>query len=136
MRLILSIIMVMIAMVGFVFAGNTFMTYIHYDEVVSPDEPVEMHYKVKNTVTYEIYDEIADESVKRSKRLDDVHVRVYVPELGVYASSGSHDIRAGESYASTLLLDLDQAPPGEYLVRYTVSNDDYRRTKYRMITVR
>lgn len=66
--------------------------------------------------------------------LDDMHLRLFFPELGEYFQVNTFDIDDNDKQGKWFTWALD-IPPGEYLTRITVSNDDFRSVKYRYITV-
>lgn len=99
--------------------GYDFITSIYYDEY--PEEYNEVYYHVSNNA---------------HQKLENVKVRVSIPELDIYESTGSFDMLSGDSYSGFMYLDsYGEIPPGDYYIRYTVSNEDHRRTKYRVITI-
>ncbi len=65
---------------------------------------------------------------------DDGKVVAVIPELGIRASS-QVDLDAGERDMARVLLDLEDAPAGEYWVRLTITTDDEQRIRHRLITI-
>ncbi len=68
--------------------------------------------------------------------LKDVKLTASVPELGVYASGGPWKITSKDK--STRFLNVDvpaNAPSGDYTIRFTVSNNKFKRSVHRMFTV-
>ena len=68
-------------------------------------------------------------------RLEGLHVYMTVPELGVRRSVGPFMLGGDDETVKRLLVDTYGAEPGDYYVRFTVSNDNIRRVKHRMITI-
>jgi len=67
---------------------------------------------------------------------EDVTIRVSVPELGITRSILIEDLRENRDELRNLFLEIpNDARPGEYEVRITVSNDEARRIIHREITV-
>ncbi|MEK6822635.1 MAG: hypothetical protein AABY13_02305 [Nanoarchaeota archaeon] len=65
---------------------------------------------------------------------EDTTVRVMIPELDVYDSRGSFG--EDDDKRAHFIMELPEGTPsGEYLVRYTISNDDETIHKYRHIIV-
>ncbi|MBN2453908.1 hypothetical protein JXB11_00005, partial [Candidatus Woesearchaeota archaeon] len=67
--------------------------------------------------------------------LKEMHVVAVIPELGLRVSLGPFTIDDEEEATKRLLVDTYGAEPGDYYVRITVSNDDIRRVKHRIITI-
>ena len=68
--------------------------------------------------------------------LDDLRVRLLIYDLGLIFQTSSFDLNDGDSDGKIIFLDiLGDAEPGDYLVRITVSNDDVREVKHRIITI-
>jgi hypothetical protein len=104
-------------------ASEDFYFYVHYDEQVSEqnNEPVDIYYRVTN---------VGDD------RSDDLSVKIYIPELDVYETSQNFDLSRDDSYSGFMSLDLpEDVSNGEYLVRFTVSNDDQKKVTHRYIIV-
>lgn len=66
--------------------------------------------------------------------LDDVRVRMLIPELGIMISTNPLDIGGNEKQGRFLFWDAD-AEPGEYLVRIRATSDESRSLVYRYITI-
>ena len=62
---------------------------------------------------------------------ENLRVAWFIPELDFYYRSGSED---DGDFSVNAYSDLD-APPGEYLVRVTLSNDEGRQVVYRYLTI-
>lgn len=67
---------------------------------------------------------------------EDVTIRVTVPEMGITKSILIEDLRSNRDELRNLFIEIpNDAKPGEYEVRITISNDELRRTIHREITV-
>ena len=75
--------------------------------------------------------EVANEGFRDA---EDVHVRSWIPDFD-YRSVGGIEKVSGFSSGQNLLQDASDVPPGEYWVRITVSNDDERRVKHRLVWI-
>ncbi|HLD07018.1 MAG TPA: hypothetical protein VJC16_05825 [Candidatus Nanoarchaeia archaeon] len=62
------------------------------------------------------------------RNLEDMSVRVLIPELGIIYRGGSFDVDAGDSAGQYVL--IDEPLTKEYVVRVTVSNDEVRRVRH------
>ena len=71
----------------------------------------------------------------QSKSLRNLHVRGYLPELGIMFEGDTFDVQKGNSASGYLVLDSTEIPPGEYVVRIVASNDDVRTVKHRIIVI-
>ena len=76
---------------------------------------------------------LADES------LEDVTLTVVIPELGMKRSIGPFDVKKDEDTTKKVLIELlDDAPAGEYDVRFTLSSDkagkDFRKVRHRTVS--
>jgi len=66
------------------------------------------------------------------KDLEDLHVSVSIPELGVRRSSGSFDLDAGERRDRQFTFVVPEyLESGVYLVKITLSNDQLHESAYR-----
>ena len=74
-------------------------------------------------------------SIKKHK-LDDLSIKIYIPELGIYIPGRSGDLYPGErgSRTSSWYVPND-VEPGEYIVRIVASNDEVRKVKHRYINI-
>jgi hypothetical protein len=67
--------------------------------------------------------------------IKDFHFMVSIPELGIKSPRKTFNFRSGS--AGSILLELpDNISKKEYYVRFDMSNDNFRRVKYRPLTVR
>lgn len=76
----------------------------------------------------------------RKASFDDVTVTVSIPELGVWRRAGPFDIDYYDEEVRRILLEIPQHLPEsffeqDYILRVTVSNDDYKNTFHRIITL-
>jgi hypothetical protein len=102
-------------------ANEDFYFYIHYDEQVSEGAAADVYYRVSN---------VGEHSV------DDLSVKAYLPELDIFGYSPNFDISRDDSYSGFMFLDFpSDVKPGEYLIRFTASNDDERKVSHRYIIV-
>ena len=70
------------------------------------------------------------------KDLDDLSVRLLIYDLGIIFQSRSFDLNDGDTEGKIIFWDVPKnTPPGDYWVRVTVSNDDVREVKHRIITI-
>jgi len=62
----------------------------------------------------------------------DLAIRAYVPDLGIFAVSRPFDLESDDSQGRMMFIDLPayEIGPGLYPVRLSVSNDDFRETRY------
>jgi hypothetical protein len=71
-----------------------------------------------------------------TKDLDDLSVRVLIYDLGTILQTNSFDLDDGDNDGKFLFWDVPSyVEPGNYWARVTVSNDDVRKVKHRVITV-
>ncbi|MBS3158540.1 hypothetical protein J4206_04600 [Candidatus Woesearchaeota archaeon] len=68
--------------------------------------------------------------------LKDVKLTVAIPELGVQRSLGPFDVDSDSGTTRKVLLELfDDVPSGEYDVKLTLSNENFRKVRYRTVTL-
>ena len=89
------------------------------EPVVSGDE-LEMHINIVNDL---------------GSDLDDVHVSMFIYDLGVEVNSNTFDIDGKDSAGRLLYWDTSGIAAGDYLARIVASNDDFRNVKHRYITI-
>ncbi len=72
-----------------------------------------------------------------SEDLKDLSIRVAIPDLDTRTNIGLFDLDTDDGiYSKLIYLPLSyDARPGEYMVRVTVSNNDVRRIKHRIINI-
>ena len=91
-----------------------------FDDYVKQGSDIEMHARVINNFDND---------------LKDVRIRAYIPELGVMFSTSSFDVDDKSSESKFLFWNTRNYVKGEYLVRITTSNEDFRNVKYRYVTI-
>ncbi|MCH8003445.1 MAG: hypothetical protein IH934_02340 [Nanoarchaeota archaeon] len=70
------------------------------------------------------------------KDLDDLMVRVLIYDLATIFQSNSFDLNDGDTTGKIISWDVPSyVQPGDYWARITVSNDDVREVKHRLITI-
>ena len=62
-------------------------------------------------------------------------VRMYIYDLGLIFQTSSFDLDDGDTAGKFLFWNVQDAEPGDYLVRITASNDDVRAVTHRYITI-
>jgi|TARA_B100002003_G_C14065265_1_gene512673 hypothetical protein len=91
------------------------------DEYVMPGNELEIHTSMVNN---------------GDKDIDDVRVVAVFHDLGEDVRANGFDVQDNDNHGKFLWWDVPYTiPKGEYLVRITASNDDYRARKFRFITV-
>ena len=92
-----------------------------YDSVVSPGDEVDIFAVVRNSGV---------------ENAQDVRVFVDIPYLGSSVNGPRFTVGDENHYGrQTSWIVPDDAPPGEYVVRVTASNDDKTVRKYRRIII-
>ena len=70
------------------------------------------------------------------KDLKDLRVRILIYELATIFQSNSFDLKDGDTTGKIIFWDVPRnIAPGDYWARITVSNDDVREVKHRLITI-
>ena len=68
--------------------------------------------------------------------LDNLQVKVIIYDLGVALQTNEFDLDDHETIGNLLYWDVpSDAKPGDYWARITLSNDDVREVKNRLITI-
>ena len=67
--------------------------------------------------------------------LDGLSVRVLFYDLGIVLQTNPFDLDDGDSTGKFIFWDSPDVPSGEYLVRISISNDDVREVKHRIVTI-
>ena len=68
--------------------------------------------------------------------LDDLSVRVLFYDLGIILQTNSFDLDDGDSTGKLIFWDAPSyIEPGNYLIRISVSNDDAREVRHRIVTI-
>jgi hypothetical protein len=71
-----------------------------------------------------------------AKDLDDLKVRVVIYDLGIFLQTNPFDLEEGEVDGKFLFWNIPKSiEKGEYLARITVSNDDVREVRHRLVTI-
>lgn len=71
-----------------------------------------------------------------SADLENLRVRVIIPNLGISASTSNFDLDVGENKQKTVSLPIPvQARQGLYLVRIIIENEEFRETAHRYVTI-
>ena len=69
-------------------------------------------------------------------KLDNLQITTMVYDLNLRQSTSRFDLKAGHHANRKVQVHLpDFIPPGEYLVKVTVGNDQYHETAYRVLIV-
>jgi len=107
---------------SFLFGGgfDSFFGMIRGNDPVQSGETVEYHINVVNH---------ADEDI------EDVHVRMYIYDLGEMIVGSNFDVDDHDNAGKFLFWDTEGVEPGDYWVRITISNDDFREVKHRVISI-
>ncbi|HII71147.1 TPA: PKD domain-containing protein [Candidatus Woesearchaeota archaeon] len=91
------------------------------DFTVMPGEYIMVSVSVENTLDYD---------------LEDLKVRVFLDDYGLWATKTLHELDAGDTVTVNMHVDVPVwIEPGVYDLRFTASNDDIRRVKYRHLVV-
>jgi uncharacterized membrane protein len=70
-----------------------------------------------------------------NENLEDVTLTVVIPELGIKRSVGPFDVKKDEDTTKKVLIELlDDAPPGEYDIRFTLSSENFRKVRHRTVS--
>jgi hypothetical protein len=67
--------------------------------------------------------------------LDDLRVRVVFYDLGVILQTSNFDLQDGDSDGKFLFWNAENVDPGLYLARISVSNDDVKDVRHRLVTI-
>ena len=67
--------------------------------------------------------------------LESLNVKVLFYDLGIIVESTPFDLDDGDSTGKLIFWDTSNVAPGDYLVRISVSNDDVREVKHRIVTI-
>ena len=69
--------------------------------------------------------------------LDDVSATVVIPELGIRKKVGPFDVdKSNDASRALMLLIPEDAEPGEYTARITISNDKLKRVRHRPVIIK
>ena len=68
--------------------------------------------------------------------LDDLNVKILIYDLGIVLRTNPFDLKDGDSVGKSLYWEVPgYINPGTYIMRITVSNDDEKDVKHRLITI-
>jgi len=68
--------------------------------------------------------------------LDDVSVKLYIYDLGERLNSNSFDVKKKDTKLAAINWIIPKSmPPGTYLTKLSVGNDDYTNVKHFYLTV-
>ena len=121
-KIVYSLVLALLAIAPSAIAGS--YDYLRVDHIGMPYGYVSDYFPVKVQVAN------AD-----GREAEDVHVRTWLP---LFSDMGYGMIEKieGSSPGKLVFQDIpDGTPKGEYWVRITVSNDDERRVKYRLVDI-
>ena len=99
---------------------NSFFGQIRGNDPVPSGEVLEYHVNAVNH---------ADDD------LEDARASIFIYELGGFISTNTFDVDGKDNAGKFLFFNTQGIPPGEYLARITLSNDDFREVKHRYITI-
>jgi len=69
--------------------------------------------------------------------LDDVSATVVIPELGIRKKVGPFDVDKSSDASRAIMLPIpEDAEPGEYTARITISNDKLKRVRHRQVIIK
>lgn len=71
----------------------------------------------------------------KNEKLRDLKVKIYIYELGVFMQSSDFDLQDRDKAGKSIFWEVPSFVKGDYWVRITVSNDDFREVRHRLITV-
>ena len=107
-------------MVFFVLVILSFFGMIRSNEPVASGEELEMHVNVVNDIDSD---------------LEDVHLSMLIYDLGIVVNTNTFDVDDMDNVGKFIFWEIDNISTGDYLVRITASNDDFRNVKHRYITI-
>ncbi len=99
---------ILVILVAFVLFGYNPLGKIRYDESINSGDEFAMH---TNVIGHDERD------------MENVHVKMVVPELDLVISSNPFNLHDKEKMGSFLFWDTGDIPQGEYLVKIITSND-------------
>ena len=67
--------------------------------------------------------------------LEGLTVKVYFYDLGIIMQTNPFDLDDGDTTGKLIFWDAGYVKPGNYLARITVSNDDVREVKHRIVSI-
>lgn len=107
---------------------DSFFGQLRNDEILSQGEDALFHVNVANRLD-------DDDNSGFEHDLEDVKARIFIPQLGEVLTTNSFDVDDMDNTGKSLILNTKGIESGEYLVRFSISNDDFREVKYRYITI-
>ena len=120
-QIIVRILIIALWVMPAVLAGS--FEILRVDHIRMPYGPVSRDFPIRV--------EVANEGAFHA---EGVHIRSWIPFASERATNQIQEI-SGFNRGKTLIQDADSLPPGEYWVRVTVSNDEERRIKHRLVTI-
>jgi hypothetical protein len=91
------------------------------NEYVKPGDTIEISMNLENT---------------GKEKLEDIRVTAAIQDLAERNRIGPFDLKKRDQVTKRLFIEVpEDAAPGEYYIRFSFSNNDVRRVKYRPITV-
>ena len=70
-----------------------------------------------------------------ASKIEGLKVRIFIYDLDALLQTNPFDLDNGDSTGKLIFWDAPYVAPGTYLVRITVSNDDFREVKHRFVTI-
>ncbi len=107
-------------MVFFVLVMLGFFGMIRSNEPIASGSELETHVNIVNGLDDD---------------LEDVHLSMLIYDLGIVVESNTFDVEDNDNFGKFIFWDTSGIPAGDYLVRITVSNDDFRNVKHRYISI-
>jgi hypothetical protein len=107
-------------MAFFILAMIGFFGMIRGNEPVASGDELEMHVNVVNKLAYD---------------LEDVHLSMLIYDLGIVVDANTFDVESNDNVGKFIFWDTEGVPPGDYLVRITLGNDDFRNVRHRYISI-
>lgn len=100
---------------------RTIFSRIRFYEYANAGDTLELSVELFNDGTYD---------------MEDVIVTAFIGDLGVWRTAGPLDIDDGEREMVKIYLDLPaDAALGDYDIRFSASNDNFKNTEYREVTI-
>ncbi|MFC1801563.1 PKD domain-containing protein [Nanoarchaeota archaeon] len=100
---------------------RTIFSRIRYDEYTTSGDVFELTVELLNDGTYD---------------MEDVIVTAYIADLGVWRTDGPFDLDKNDQEVAKFYLDIPtDAEVGDYDIRISASNDNFRNIEYREITI-
>jgi len=122
LRIVYAFLLALIAASPLAVAGS--YDYLRVDHIRMPEWKVSGFYPVKVQVSNE-----------GAREAEDVHIRTWMPDFSDRGYSMISQLDYSDRGKSVIQSVPEGTPKGEYWVRVTVSNDDERRVKHRLVIV-